>query len=323
MEAVVPIVPKQKCVSWPKYAIGPRVQYVPLSEALTSIYTTDAHTAAYSAPTIPRRLGLDAVKQAQAVVDLNGGVDMVLALFDVDRHDTGDVETWWVEEKRKLASLLSHHESGFVYRTRGGYRIVYQICPILIGTAGDAAKWTRRYLAWCVHMKIRYNIECDLACSEWVRLYRLPHATREDSQLPEQLETIGDHNQVGFWEPALSEFDWVVADGVKQKKLEYRPRSVERATAGDGVLFYAFRSRGWIGAEMEPGKWSVTCPWESSHSRGARFNTSTILYAPGPGETLGWLKCSHAHCQGRSIKELLEKFSVYELERAEVAAGVR
>jgi hypothetical protein len=323
MDPLIPIIPRQKVISWPKYLYGPAVPYLPLSAALTGTYSTDAHTAAYSAPDVPRRLCLDAVRSPQAIVDLDGGVDMVLAMFDVDRHDTGDVPTWWSAEHKKLRALLASHWNGFVYRTRGGYRIVYRIDPILIGSDADAALWTRRYLAWCVHLKKGFDIDCDPSCSEWVRLYRLPHATRDGSTEPENLPTLGDARNVGIWRPELSEYDWVLADSFKPtKRREYQPRAHSTA-AGDGVLFYAFRARGWVGQAVSPGKWSVTCPWESSHSKGDRFNTSTILYAPGHGEKLGWLKCSHAHCQGRTMKDLLSQFSEYEIERAEVCAGVR
>ncbi len=53
-------------------------------------------------------------------------------------------------------------------------------------------------------------------------------------------------------------------------------------------------------------KWSVRCPWEHEHSGGAGD-------APGSGtvifnrpETMPGFRCLHAHCAGRTIKDLLE-----------------
>jgi hypothetical protein len=61
---------------------------------------------------------------------------------------------------------------------------------------------------------------------------------------------------------------------------------------------------------------------ERTTSKGAPFNTSTILYAPGSGDTLGWLHCSHAHCQARDVREVLKVFSTDEIDRAQQAAGL-
>jgi hypothetical protein len=88
------------------------------------------------------------------------------------------------------------------------------------------------------------------------------------------------------------------------------------------VLFHAFQSRGWIGDALEAGKWRVRCPWEDQHTKGKSFDSSTVLYAPSSGHTLGWWHCSHAHCQGRDLRDVLVLFSHTELERAGALAGV-
>lgn len=47
-----------------------------------------------------------------------------------------------------------------------------------------------------------------------------------------------------------------------------------------------------------PGKWAVECPNASQHSveRARRSDSSTVLFAPPPGKTMGYLHCSHASC---------------------------
>jgi hypothetical protein len=88
------------------------------------------------------------------------------------------------------------------------------------------------------------------------------------------------------------------------------------------VLFYAFKARGWLGKELEPGKWSVLCPWNDQHTKGKTFDTSTVLFAPGAGDTLGFLFCSHAHCQARDSRDVLRLFSRAELDDAAQEAGL-
>ena len=94
------------------------------------------------------------------------------------------------------------------------------------------------------------------------------------------------------------------------------------SSSGAGLLYYAFTERGWIGQAIEAGKWAVACPWEAVHTQGTRFDTSTVLWAPGPGEAVGWWYCSHAHCQRRDLRDVLRLFTPPELHRAEVAAGI-
>jgi hypothetical protein len=88
------------------------------------------------------------------------------------------------------------------------------------------------------------------------------------------------------------------------------------------VFFYAFKSKGRIGKEEERGKWRVRCPWDNQHSKGKAFDGSTVLYAPGSGHSLGYLHCSHAHCQARNSRDVLRCFSRDELAHAAHAAGL-
>jgi hypothetical protein len=90
-----------------------------------------------------------------------------------------------------------------------------------------------------------------------------------------------------------------------------------------GVLFHAFQARGWIEKELSPGKWSVTCPWAAEHTKGTPGDSSTVLFAPRLGETLGWFHCSHMHCEGRTFEDVLARFSADERLQARLAGGLR
>jgi hypothetical protein len=77
-----------------------------------------------------------------------------------------------------------------------------------------------------------------------------------------------------------------------------------------------------LGRELEPGKWTVACPWEASHTKGTAHDGSTVLFAPRAGSHLGWLHCSHAHCTGRDVRDVLPLFTEDELAAARLAAGL-
>lgn len=327
---LVPLVPSQKIRSFPKHEKGGRVRYVALDEALTSDFVTDAHFAGYSQPAVERRLCLGALTSPRALGELGGHVAMVLALFDVDcaQAHGGDptaADAWWLGETAKLRALLELHPGAFVYRTRGGYRIVYRLPgPLLLRDEKDAAAWSLGYLGWVAYLKRRFGIEADPACKEWVRLFRLPHATREEGGRPERRETIGDPENVGTWACEPSEQDLEEAgQNFKKKTRKARPlpekEEVEVAPPADGVLQILFRKHGLLGAEVESGTFAAVCPNEASHSTGARLDGSTVIFPPERGEIFGHLHCRHAHCTNLTLKDAVDLFPAAEVEEEKAA----
>jgi hypothetical protein len=99
-------------------------------------------------------------------------------------------------------------------------------------------------------------------------------------------------------------------------------RPARNLSGNEGLWFYAFRDRGWLGHAIAAGKWAVMCPWEASHTKGERFDTSTVLFAPGDGDATGWFFCSHAHCAGRGLQDVLSIFTPRELDQARAMAGI-
>ena len=177
---------------------------------------------------------------------------------------------------------------------------------------------------WIAYLARAFDIHADPACKDWTRLYRLPHATRELHGQPENYEVIGDAHHMGAWAPEITPEDVARAATLGKRPSTRAPRVLPGVTysPGAGLLDSAFTERGWIGQEIEAGKWAVACPWEAMHPQGKRFDTSTVLWAPGPGEAIGWWYCSHAHCQGRDLRDVLGLFTLSERHRAEAAAGV-
>ncbi len=189
--------------AWPKHADGGHVPYMELSKALSRDFTTDAHFACYSCPAVERRLDYGSFESPH-IDQLGGCIPMVAAVFDVDAQEShkalggaGDVpasDAWWLDELLKLQALQADHSLPFIYRTRGGYRIVFGLEPAFeLRSAQEARElWTPMYLTWVAHLHRKYSIVADPGCKDFGRIFRLPHATRTEGGRPEQRETIGD-----------------------------------------------------------------------------------------------------------------------------------
>jgi hypothetical protein len=325
----LPLLPNAYTFSYPKEADKAlRVRYYPLDAILTRAWTTDAHTTAYCVKALPYRLSKEAI-------NLGGGVVIVLFVADADCAQAhaagggkGDVpapDDWWLQELQKVEALQHAFPGAFTYRTRGGYRVVYLLAkPRLLYSPADVDAWKADYLAWVIALRLRFQIYADPPCHDWQRLYRVPHATRSRGGRPEVRETLGNPRQIGIWtcEPTTAEHE-VAKTLAKRPSPRLSPSHVtSTVNAGHGLLFYAFKARGWAGKAVEAGKWHVRCPWDAQHTKGTAFDGSTVLYAPGSGSTLGWLHCSHAHCQHRDSRDVLACFSRDELAQAERTAGL-
>jgi hypothetical protein len=168
--------------------------------------------------------------------------------------------------------------------------------PIVLREHEDADRFTRLYGAWLDELQRTFCIRGDASCAQWHRLFRLPHSTRDEGGEPERLEVLGDPTQIGVWESA-----WTLDD--------FRPKSIRAGSAdytGNGILFTLFGQAGMLGQQIRPGVWRIACPQEHRHTRGKRFDGSTILYAAAPGHIWGHVHCSHAHCVGMKMEDFCE-----------------
>jgi hypothetical protein len=314
------IIPSQRRRAWPKHPDARPVSYLPLHVALTRPFTTDAHLAAYNMPTMPYRLSSGAVWHP----DLPDGIHMRLAIFDIDGHRQVDIEAWWHAERLKVMALRDVQSGMYTYRTRSGYRCLGILPgPVPLHAREEGEAWCQQYLTWVAYLERAFGIQADPACKDWTRIFRLPHARREPDGQPEDHETIGDARHIGVWAPKLMPEDVTHAVALGRGRSTRERRAVSSAShTGTGVLYCAFDKRQWIGEELEADKWSCVCPWDVNHTMGARFDTSTVLWAPGRGEEVGWWHCSHAHCQGRGLRDVLALFTPGELDRAWEVAGI-
>jgi hypothetical protein len=77
--------------------------------------------------------------------------------------------------------------------------------------------------------------------------------------------------------------------------------------AADSALGRLFAHLGYLGRPLVDGKRACRCPWADTHSdgRGIGVDSSTVLFPPMPGATLGGFLCSHGHCASRTWRDVL------------------
>jgi hypothetical protein len=229
-----------------------------------------------------------------------------------------------------------------------GYHVT--IPPIVFGAEAGNAQLPRIYAMMIERLfpaSVAPTLDRGVYSSGKGRMWRLPNRRRSDTgryKVPvsmrealhkssEQLEALTMRSRKGIFWPAEAElspcpglvqlYQEIVADVERNTASPRHPSRASAHPSGDtGVLFHAFGDRGWLGHEIEAGKWAVQCPWEALHTKGERLDTSTVLFAPSDGKTLGWFHCSHAHCQGRDVRDVLSVFTEFELVRARQAAGL-
>jgi hypothetical protein len=198
-EPLLPVFPHRAVRAWPNEG-APRVDYLPLQVLLTRQFSTDAHFAGYTAPHQPYRLLHGAYQQ------MNEPPRMAVLVFDIDcpsAHETGRSasDEWFAAELEKVGVLQGAHPGGFVYRTRGGYRIVYQVVPAEHAICSEATElgWRFQYARSAVYLARSFGIVIDGTCKAWNWIFRAPHATRDPAAGPEARETFGGPMTAGYW----------------------------------------------------------------------------------------------------------------------------
>lgn len=195
MNITVPVLRDRFVHSWPEHDDAPRVMYLTLADAFSLAWRTDAHFAAYSVPEIPHRFMTDSPERVP--------VRMPLFVADVDdpvahRLKIPARPQWRATLRPKVDRLLATHPGPVFYETRGGARIVYALAvPRVIRGRADGTAWRVWYFGTIAYLLGRFGIECDPGCSDWTRLYRLPHATRDSGGSPERRPMLGDATRLG------------------------------------------------------------------------------------------------------------------------------
>jgi len=326
-EPMVTVIQEQKIMAWPdepgaKPRAKDRAYVLPLSKAIARAYSTDAHFAQYISPN-GRRLRSEAVSHGvSARIDV-----LVLDVDCKEVHGTSEPvpAEWRVDLRMKMLALRAAHAGLLYYETKGGARIVYrQPVPVVIASKEDASQWKQDYATTVAYLRRTFGIEADPACADWTRLFRLPHATRKPGGAPEDWPVAGDPcNVEALWftpsDEDVEEAKTILPRAFEEKIVKsFTPCNSD----GFGVLYYALRNRGHLIRAFKQNTFLIRCPNESSHSSGRTGDSSTVLYLPGPGDTLGYIHCLHAHCQALAAKDWLRMFTDSEINAAREAAGL-
>ncbi|WP_437796472.1 VapE domain-containing protein [Sorangium sp. So ce693] len=310
-----------------------------------------------------RRLD-SAALEGEALAELGGSVRMVAAVFDVDdpasHKRNGDINQadplmaaslWWENESAKIRDLRAEHNV-FVYRTRGGYRIVARLTPFVLTSKNDAAEWSHLYLTWVAYLKRRFKIAAD-PVKDWTRLFRLPHATRlehvaegetEEQQIareernlaarPEERVTVGDPNAIELWNPLTNSEDEAAAQTMNKRRQKKTAASktkydttpcVRPSGTGTGLFYFLLSARNLLGPEIRPGEYAIKCPCMEEHSTSSTFESrSTVLFLPDEGQEIGAIDCKHTGCghDRFTAKDWLSRFTEDEIAAARAAAGL-
>lgn len=201
---MIPIFTDPKVLAWPGHQKArPKdvAQYYPLQEMLTTRFDCDAHFSQYSVPILDRRLDSHALGH-EALPD---GIPLALLVFDIDQEEAHKNKTeasaeWRTGERTKVEKLFAEAGQGYYYETKKGYRLVFRQ-ELVIKDDEEKERWREEYFRACCLLASRYLIVCDPACSDWTRLFRCPHATRDEGQTPEERPTLGDPAHVARWSP--------------------------------------------------------------------------------------------------------------------------
>lgn len=335
MDPLVTVFSDKYLRSWPEDPRDPTrplrpvdkrlTKVMPLSRALESQWRTDVHFAAYASPN-GYRLNTASMRE-----DIQVRIDVIVLDMDCPEvHGKGAAvpDSWRADIRTKMLAMRSAHQGGMYYETKGGSRVVYrQPVPYFLSCEEDAADWRRDYAITCAYLKRMFDIDADPSCADWTRLFRVPKATRDNSDKPEDWPMAGDpRNVASIWfEP--NEEDRAAAMELLPRAFEAKQvrdikPSVSGYCDGYGVLYHALRNRGDVFRQHRASSFVIRCPNESAHSSGKTGDTSTILFLPGSGHVLGFINCLHAHCVHMSARDWMRCFSDYELDAAREAAGL-
>jgi hypothetical protein len=305
---------KRAC-GWPRWPHGEWSDVCELSSALLRSWKTDAHFAAYETPN-GRRLTREALDRGKRIA-------LGAVVFDIDcplvhGSPTPAPDAWRAELLEQVGALADSHPDPFVYMTRGGARIVYtQAEPTVLTSQADAQRWSQHYMVACAYLERRFGIVADPACKDWQRFYRLPRATREPGGKPESWPVYGDPKRIGalMIEAAPADVHCVRSTTTvfaPRRELHFEPCT----SSGDGLLYHLLCARGAIIRHHTGGAYVIRCPRESSHSTGSTGDSSTVLFPPAHGKSIGAIACLHGHCSSMRVQDWLGLFSEQEIETA-------
>jgi hypothetical protein len=322
-----------------------RVEYVPMSLALTHTFPFDAHTHGYSVPSVPYRLRKPIIADCPADTPeplrwKRTPVSMQWLLFDIDdpashKRTGGTLDQarpeWMAEMEQKLAALTARHPRAFAYFTKKGCRILYRVEGWTIASQADEDRWCKYVLGCIAYLLREFGIDVDPCSRQWWNEFRLPFVRRNG--VDQKPKTFGHPGCIGIWNYEPTEQDYEEADVDTNEDGTPKPRPASTyipptdPNAKDDLLDRA-AALGILGDELSRGlKYAVKCPNWREHS--VPDDTKVYTWNPSDSSTVIWrggkLVCLHAHCRGITRDDLertVASLSAPLVNLAEVEAAV-
>lgn len=140
----------------------------------------------------------------------------------------------------------------------------------------------------------------DQSCKGPERLYFYPACPRE-----RRPQSWAVHN------PGVPLDPETLAKAAPPEPVRERPQAVRGGSFGFGDyrtlnVVEWFQARSAYGRPLAGGKHAVACPWSAEHSKPRPPEDSDTVVWEADGDHWPSFFCSHAHCQGRGIKDVLE-----------------
>lgn len=82
---------------------------------------------------------------------------------------------------------------------------------------------------------------------------------------------------------------------------KHQPQTGPSGAVTAGFIGACFEAMGWLGRSLGADKAVARCPNEDNHTTGSRWDSSTVVFGPRAGATLGHFYCSHSHCSTLKI----------------------
>lgn len=287
-----------RVLSYPLHPEAPRACVCPLHTAMHEEWPTDAHFTQYHA------MGW---RMHSSWVD-GDRVRMALFVVDVDGPDHRRTPEWDLDQESRVTGLFARAGMGYMYFTRGGYRMVWGE-DFTIASAADAARWSAQYESRCAWIEKTSGIHVDPSCKDWTRLFRLPLVRRKTGEPIERYPTIGSIDHIEQWRVVVPDTSAAGRERKVRRAAERRAGRAATSSASTSEMIEAFRARGWLG-EYRSGKWVVRCPNEAAHSGGSRWDGSTAIFPPD-----GFI-CLHGHCTHLRRTEVMARFTTEERDAA-------
>ena len=197
--------------------------------------------------------------------------------LDVDDFDTG--AAWLAERGIDLVALLADPNAVQICGRTNRAKLLYRLPRAMVTVQPAGAK-----------------VEFRCATAEGLTVQDvLPPTVHENIGKP--YEWVGDFHHIPEIPPALA------APWASLEPSRRTPR-LERVESDDPVLA-RLGERGMVKADLGGGKFSIVCPFESSHT-GPGGATECVYWLPNTGGyARGHFKCQHAHCTERSREAFL------------------